>query len=171
MESMPILREALKNAHNLFRGTVADLTPEDAHYVPQGAAHPIGSRYVHLVVADDVMGNVVLKGGAPLYETTFKGKTGADDPSMMPNLEWARRVHVDLPAFAKYADAVFKASEAQLDAMTDKDLERTVDLTKFGVGMVPMPNFLNDFVIGHVRDVMGEISAVKGLLGKKGYPY
>ncbi|MBI3538635.1 MAG: DinB family protein [Chloroflexi bacterium] len=171
MDAMIVFRDALKSAHKYFRATVADVTSEDARYVPPGIAHPIGSRYAHCVTGDDFLVHVFLQGGAPLYETTFKNKTGISAPRLDAPLEWARTVQVDLPALANYMDATFAASEAYFDSMNEKDLERTVDLTAAGVGVLPMPVFLADFVIGHLHDVMGEISAVKGLLGKKGYPF
>ena len=171
MDAMPVFRMALQNAHKYFKATVTDLTPDDAHYIPPGVAHPIGARYAHAIIGDDVLANALLAGGAPLYVTTFKDKTGINNPDLDTDLEKARQIKLDLPHVAKYMDAVFAASEAHFESLTEKDLERTVDLTAQGIGVIPISVFLADFIVGHLHDVMGEISAVKGLLGKKGYPF
>lgn len=171
MDARSFARTALKNAHHALKETVADVTTEDAHWIPQGTAHPIGSRYAHIVIAEDVQIHMMLQGKPPLFEVSFKGKTGVSDTTFRQSLEWARTVKIDLSVLAIYRDAVFAESEKYFDVLTDADLARSLDLTAMGIGQVPLPIFLSDFVIGHCHDVMGEISAVKGLLGKKGYPF
>jgi len=171
MDALSFARTALKSAHQSFKGTVADVTIEDAHFIPQGTAHPIGARYAHLIIAEDSQIQMMLQGEPRLFETTFKDKTGISEAMFRQSLEWARAVKIDLPALAKYTDAVFAESEKYFDALTDADLSGSVDLTVAGYGKIPLPIFLSDFIIGHCHDVMGEISAVKGLLGKKGYPF
>jgi len=171
MDALSFARTALKNAHQAFKGTIADITTEDAHFLPPGTAHPIGARYAHLVIAEDSQIHMMLQSKLRLFETTFKDKTGISEAMFRQSLEWARAVKIDLPALAQYTDAVFAESEKYLNALTDADLARSIDLSAAGYGQVPLPIFLSDFMIGHCHDVMGEISAVKGLLGKKGYPF
>ena len=40
-----LLREQLKTANELVEGTVDDVTPEQAHWIPPGVAMPIGASY------------------------------------------------------------------------------------------------------------------------------
>ena len=171
MDALSFARTALKNAHQAFIGTVADLTTEDVHYIPAGQAHPIGSRYAHQIIAEDAQIHFLLQGKPPLSETTFKGKTGISDTTFRQSLEWARAVKIDLPALHNYRDAVFAASEKYLESLGDADLGRMIDLSAINYPAVPLSIFLSEYIIGHVHDVMGEISATKGLLGKKGYPF
>ena len=62
MDALSFARTALKNAHQAFIGTVVDLTAEDAHFIPQGTAHPAGSRYAHIVIAEDSQIHMLLQG-------------------------------------------------------------------------------------------------------------
>ncbi|TFG57672.1 MAG: hypothetical protein E4H29_06685, partial [Deltaproteobacteria bacterium] len=60
-----LLREQLKTVNVLVEGTMADVTPEQAHWGPPGVAMPIGATYAHVVVSQDGVINGMLKGGAP----------------------------------------------------------------------------------------------------------
>lgn len=55
--------------------------------------------------------------------------------------------------------------------LKESDLEKEVDLTQVGFGKWSQGAFLITFLIGHARDIMGEISAIKGVQGAKGYPF
>jgi hypothetical protein len=171
MSTTSLIREQLKNAHQWFEGTMAGVTQEQAQWQPPGTAHPIGSRYAHAVVAEDVMVNALVKGEAPLYATTWAGNTGISDPQFNSTLEWARSVQVDLDDARRYAQAVYDNSDAYLATLKDEGLARVVDLSQQGLGEWPLDAFLLTFVLGHIRDIMGEVSALKGMQGLQGYPF
>lgn len=173
MNTVLLIREELKHAHESLNGTMNGVTDEVAHRQPGGTAHPIGSRYAHLVVSEDMMINSLLKGGAPLLATSWAGKTGLEDPqaAFSTTIEWAQTVKVDLDALSKYAQAVFAATDEYLGTLEEDDLDRTVDLTERNMGKWSMGAFLITFVLGHGRDIMGEISALKGVYGLQGYPF
>ncbi len=100
MNAISLIREQMKTAHEWFEATMADVTPEQAHWLPPGTAHPIGSRYAHTIVSEDMMVNGLLKGNAPMFATAWAGKTGiSGDPqaAFQSTQEWARSVQVDLP--------------------------------------------------------------------------
>src|SRR4030067_3398759 len=71
-----LLREQLKTVHEILEGTMADVTPEQAHWTPPGVALPIGATYAHVIVSEDGVGNGMLRGGAPLFAAAWAGKTG-----------------------------------------------------------------------------------------------
>lgn len=171
MNTIPLIREQLKTAHEWFEGTMADVTQEQADWQPPGTAHPIGSRYAHAVVAEDVMVNALIQGGAPLYATTWASKAGISDPQFSSTLEWARSVQVDLDAARRYAQAVYESTDAYLATLKDEELDRIIDLSEQGMGEWPLGAFLLTFVLGHIRDIMGEVSALKGFQGLQGYPF
>jgi hypothetical protein len=171
MDSVNLIREQIKVAHEWFEGTMGDVTDEVAHRQPGGNAHPIGSRYAHLVVSEDIMVNNLIQGGPPLFATTWAGRTGLQDPQAAFNttLEWAQGIQIDLKDLRRYAQAVYANTEKYLASLPEEDLEGTIDLTNANYGKWSLGAFLITFVLGHVRDIMGEISALKGVYGLQGY--
>jgi DinB superfamily len=175
MDTLTLLREQLQQAHQFLESTMADVTPEQAHWIPPGIANPLGATYIHILVAEDMFVNTVFKGGAPLLATTWAGKTGFNEPMPVPGPEWAhyaqwaRRVQVDLPAMRQYAQAIYAASDNYLASLTPNDLDRVIDLSRLGVGQVTLAHALSRLVIAHVDNIIGEISCLKGLQGAKGY--
>ena len=174
MSTINLIREQIKLAHGYFEGTMAGVTDEVAHWQPGGTAHSIGSQYAHLIVSEDMMINSLLKeSDSPLFATSWAGKTGLDEPqaAFQTTREWAQSVQVDLEAMHAYAQAVYGNTDAYLGSLTDADLESKVDLTEQGMGTWALDAFLLSFVYGHIRDIMGEISALKGVQGLQGYPF
>ena len=49
-----------------------------------------------------------------------------------------------------------------------EDLARKLDLTSFGLGQMTIGTLLNRMVLGHIDNMTGEISVLKGLQGAKG---
>lgn len=171
MSRVDLLREQLRQSHEWLEGTMADVSQEIAARLPPGKAHPIGERYAHLVQSEDVLVNAVCKGGAPLMATSWAGRTGTTDNYMQATYEKARTAKVDLAALRRYAQAVYAASDEYLASLNEPNLEQTRDMSGAGMGLPTVAWILSHLVMGHVRDVMGEISAVKGVHGGKGYPF
>lgn len=173
MNAPELLRNSLKTAHEWFEATVADVTPEMAHWRPAGQAHPIGSLYAHTVAVEDMLVNAKLKGGVPLYAAAWAGKAGLSDPqnAVDRTLDWAQSVQVDVSALRAYAQAVYAATDEYLGSLNEEALGSPIDLPEWGISAMPLGAFLADFVLGHVHDLMGEISCLKGLQGAKGYPF
>lgn len=173
MNTVQLIRDQIKTAHDWLEGTMADVTPQMANFVPPGQAHSVGTRYAHAIVAEDTSTHSMLQGGAPLYTSTFAGKTGVADPPSAwgSKLEWAQNEKVDLGALRQYAQAVYKATDDYVASLKEADLEKEVDLTQVGFGKWSVGAFLITFVLGHARDIMGEISAIKGVQGARGYPF
>ena len=174
--TVSLLREQLHQAHQFLEGTMAGVTPEQAQWVPPGNAHPLGATYVHAIIAEDIVVNVALKGGAPLFASTWAGKTGFSEPMPMPGpdwqeyAQWTRRVQVDLPGMQAYTQAVYAATDDYLSSPSPEDLDHTVDLSSIGIGQVTRAWVLSRLVIGHADNICGEISCLKGLQGAQGYP-
>jgi len=76
-------------------------------------------------------------------------------------------VTLDLEKFSEYQEAVFKSTEAYLESLTDDDLDKEIDMSAFGMGMRKLHSVLGGMIIGHTRDIMGEISVLKGIQGLK----
>jgi hypothetical protein len=104
MKAISVLQEGTQWAHEFLEMVTADVTPEQAHWHPPGIANPLWAIYAHAVLAEDgVIG--MLKGSAPLFASTWAGKTGVSDPQFQMTLEWAQGLKVELPTFRQYAQA------------------------------------------------------------------
>jgi hypothetical protein len=150
---------------------MAGVTPEQAQFVPPGKAHSVGASYAHTVLGEDFLVSQFVAGQPPLCFGEWAGRLGLSDmPPFGDWADWATKVQVDLPTFRTYAQAVYANSEAMLASVTEDDLARPLDLTALGLGNQTV-GFLLGAVIGNVFAHCGEISAIKGVQGLKGYPF
>ncbi len=170
MSSVRLLREQLRVSHGWLEGTMADVTQEQADRLPPGKAHPIGERYAHVIQSEDVLGNAVRKGGPPLMATSWAGRRARQRITWRPSYDKARTAKVDQASLRRYAQAVFAASDDYLASLGEADLAGTRDLSSAGMGTPTVDWILGSVIVGHVHDVMGEISAVKGRAGRSGVP-
>ena len=99
------------------------------------------------------------------------GKTGFGELNMMASNEELRAFRADVAALRQYESAVFVETQGYLNNLDLQEMERVFDMSAFGYGQVPAPAWWSTFIIGHLHDVMGEISILKGCLGYKGYPF
>ncbi len=163
-------REALHWAFNLLELVMADVSQDQAHWSPPGIANPIGATYAHAVCEMDAL--VKMLAGKPiLFETIWAGKTGISEPRLNQDFEWVRRVEINLDLAREYARAVYQRTDEALAELSPADLEREIDLTANGLGVQTIGWCLSALVTGHLHNMAGEISALKGLQGIRGYPF
>lgn len=171
METLELLRINLHSAHDAFLGTAADLTQAMLDWVPPGLAHPIGERYAHLAVSEDWLIHGVAQGDKPWFMSSWRERLGLGHFNVGMSSEQARAIHVELAPVLEYTRAVFADTEAYLDTLTPADVDRVIDMSAVGYGSVAFPVWLSTYIIGHAHDIMGEISALKGCQGARGYPF
>lgn len=173
MDAIKLLRVQMQATAEYLENTMKDVTPEMAQQVPPGKAHTIGGYYAHYLIMTDVMVNVVIREGAPLYAGAWEGKTGVSAP--LPEFDadwaknhadWARNSKFDISAMREYAKAVFASSDEYLATLTADDLDKEVNY--FG-GPNSLGWAISMFLIQHVASGIGEIAAIKGVLGEQGY--
>ncbi len=176
MDAVSLLRNDFAAAWRALTATMADVTPEHAHWMPTGTANPISATYAHILFTTDMFVNLLMKHGTPLFATTWAGKTGASEP--MPLLEnwndygaWTRRLKVDLPAMQEYALAVHDSATEFLATLTPEALDQMVDLSALGAGQVPLGMTIARQLIAHTDSITGEISCLKGSQGAGGYHF
>jgi hypothetical protein len=168
-----MLADSLKNVHENLEGTMLGVTEEVAHFQPQGRALSIAAAYAHAVVSEDALTSTMIKEKL-LIEGDWGAKLGLSVPHPMMDAdweknftEWSKNVKMDLPKFQEYAKAVYKRSEEFCLSMNDIDLiEKKVAF----MGEWTAGKFIVAILIQHAANLTGEISAVKGLQGLKGYP-
>lgn len=171
MDTISSYREGLRWAYELLEMVMADVTPEVAHATPPGIANPLAAIYAHAILDLDMIPSFILQRKLPLYQTSWKGKTGISDPQWQMSFEWARSVKVDLPAAREYGKAAYEKADAYIAKFTEADLARELDLTAAGLGKRPMSWCLSALVLSHLNNMIGEISVLKGIQGVKGYPF
>lgn len=171
MNAVDFARQALDFVHSSFRGTITDLTDDQANHPVAGTAGSIASSMAHLVVAEDSIVHVLLAGAQTLAEGEFKDRTGINLPQWFNDEQWRSSVRVQVAPFKVYADAVFAATEAWVSSRTADDLERPLDLTEYGIGQVNEGWAIAALLVAHAGNLTGEVSALKGTQGLKGYPF
>ncbi len=173
MNTVELVQYSLDTALGILSQVTADLTQEQADWTPPGIANPIGAMYWHTISgADDVVYRWML-GQEPLHQREgwqAKVLTVAVPEPQGPEgwLEYMRALRVDLPTLHEYAQAVAADLKNWLSSLTPKDLERKLNTP---IGEYTLAHTLEVFVIWHINAHCGEISALKGCQGAKGYPF
>ena len=172
MNSIQVLKSAFEGSHNWYQGTIAGVTAEQANTVPPGVAHPIGELALHILHSEDGMITMMVQGKPMIWERDgWAAKL--DLPVMMTQATAAARgVRCDPQQLQEYAQSIYANTSAFLDGLSEGDLvNKTVDLTAVGAGVMKLGDFLVQALLGNNYAHTGEISARKGMLGNKGYPF
>jgi hypothetical protein len=171
MNSIQLLREQFKSAHDAQEAVMKDVTSETAHFDKTNKALPVGAAYAHSVMCEDIIMSPILTQKEPVSSAM---KTGLSEP--IPSMKewdkheaWTRSVRVDLPVFRAYAEAVYKATDEYLTTLKESDLDSNVEM--HGFGSFKLSFILTNFFLLHTANLTGEISAAKGIQGLKGYPF
>lgn len=172
MNAIKLLRDQLKGVHDLQESTMADVTQDSADFNQTNKALPAGAAYAHSVISEDVIvSNMVAKKSPVMKEGE---DIGLSEP--MPsfaewgkNEAWVKNVKIDLEKFKEYAKKVYQATDDYLATLTEVDLEGEIDMGEWGKHK--LSDVLSNFVILHIANLTGEISAAKGFQGLKGYPF
>jgi hypothetical protein len=168
MNAIEVHREGLRWAYELLEMVMADVTPELAHAHPPGIANPLAAIYAHALCDLDTIPHFLLQGKPTRFSTDWAGRTGISEPQWALELEWARRVRVDLPAAKAYGKAMYEAADAWL---AGADLAREVDLSSMEIGKRTLSWCVTALITSHLNNMAGEISTLKGIQGAKGYPF
>ena len=173
MNTVELIQYALGNAFAILEQVTADLTQEQADWTPPGIANPIGASYWHTVSSTDEIVCKWIRGEEPLRQTDgWQEKVltvSVPEPEHGGDyLAYLREIRVDLPALHEYAQAIAADLQKWLSSLTPKDLERKLNTP---IGEYSLAQTLETFVIWHINAHCGEISALKGCQGVKGYPF
>lgn len=169
MDRAEAIRISMNASHQWYQGTIADVTPEQANHLPPGVVHPIGELMLHILNSEDWGINELLGGGQMIWQRDgWEAKLGV--PAMIrQERDAARAVKLDPAALKPYADAVYAATEQNLAALSPEDLDQERDMGP--MGKQPVALLLSLIVIGNTFTHTGEISALKGIQGAKGYQF
>jgi len=198
MNTVELIHHSLGFAFEVLEHLVSDLTQEQADWLPPGNANPIGSLYWHIVVYTDQIVHEWAMG--PFRRVTYeelleakraKHDLGIGQVPLRHSAGWQEKVviamppenpedpywdirpvreglRVDLPALHDYARATAQAVQSWVASLAPEDLERTIPTP---IGDHNIGQFLELFIIANINLHIGEIAALKGCQGLKGYPW
>src|ERR1041385_6356800 len=83
-----LLRTVVGDARRVLDATMADVTQAQVDYIPPGLANPLGATYAHVVWSEDMTVQGMFRQAAPLFASTWAGRTGLSEPMPMPGPEW-----------------------------------------------------------------------------------
>ena len=173
MNTVELLQHSLGNAFGILGQVTADLTQEQADWTPPGIANPIGALYWHTISSTDYIVNQWCLAQDPLSERAGWGEkvltVSAPEPGHGGDyLTYFRTIRVDLPVLHEYSRAVAEETEKWLASLAPEDLERKMETP---IGEINLGQLVESFVIWHINAHCGEVAALKGCQGAKGYPF
>lgn len=170
MDAVTLLKSQIAFAHQWFDATVGDLETGDLHWSDPDGIMPVSAQVAHTLMAEDFILNGIVRQQQPLMMTSWAGKVGVSEPPPMGDWgDWARTVRVDLAQLRAYGAAVHAQTDEYLASLSDSDLDREMDSAPLSMGIVPQATLLS-VLVAHPFMHSGEVSAIKGMLGKRGYP-
>ena len=169
MEAREYIQRQVLSMRRLTDGALQGLTDEQLNWTPPGQANPIRAALLHLIAAEDRYFQTIIQGQPMLWETGgWSQQIGLPHPPAAGRgWDEVKATLVTLAPVQAYAQAVRATTESYLAALTDEELDRTVQF--FG-GDRPVADVIATFV-SHTVGHAGEIAALRGVQGVKGLPF
>jgi uncharacterized damage-inducible protein DinB len=148
--------------------TLKNVTEEQFNWEPPGTANSIGATYIHILTAeDDIIQAIIQRKLACWEEQQWNLKIPIHTPPA-PGRGWdeVRQLKLDIHPIQKYEKVVYAATDAYIEGITVKELQRKVSF--FGAN-IPIAEVLT-VMINHNTLHNGEIAAIKGIQGSQGLP-
>ncbi|MBI2935990.1 MAG: DinB family protein [Chloroflexi bacterium] len=165
MDSIAVIKEALAGARRLLGDVMADVTPEMAHWTPPGVANSIATSYAHCMSSEDSFVQRVIQGRPTVWEQGKWGEKLGMPASIAEAFDWTKPRQLDLPKFREYTEEVAASTATLLTSLTPEDLNRTVTTRRGERTLASLLTATANHLCAHA----GEISALKGCQGGRGY--
>lgn len=163
------IRASLAFAHASGDAIIADCDESALYAPPGGNANTIGAIYLHAVFGEDFRFSQLVRAAPTVFATGgWANAVGIDLANPRLTADWAQ-IRFDRPAFRDYAQAVYAQTDATIAALSDEDLAREIRMGP--VGNFTVASFTGDLLVFHFAAHMGEVAAIKGILGLKGLPF
>ncbi len=165
MEALTLLRDQATLADNLLTQVFANVTPEQAVWRLEGStANPIAPIFLHAYHTEDRWIQQQLQSQPTILDRGgWRDRLGYD-----PAARWAPLSSPDLDAYRAYAAEVRGATRRYLDGLDPAALEREVPSPR---GPQPLVATLSLVLVAHKLTHTGEIAALVGCQGVKGFPF
>jgi len=173
MNTVELIQYSLDNAFGILGQVVSDLTQEQADWAPSGIANPIGATYWHTVSSVDDIVHKWIRGEEPLRQKVgWQEKVLTTSVTISEDggdyLAYMQAIRVDVDVLHAFTEVVAEAVQNWLASLTPRDLERKLETP---IGKLSVAQVLETFVIWHINAHCGEIAALKGCQGVKGYSF
>jgi hypothetical protein len=163
MKNSTLLRLQLNEAFDWLDQVIADLTPEQYSWQPEGSANPISKLHAHTLSSADFWMNLMgLQ--KPMLWMGVSQKLGL--PGNFIEI-WKTDTPIKLSDMQEYAKSLREASLA-IEVLDDVALERELVTPVFGKRDV---GFVLRLAGIQMAIHTGEISAAKGMQGLQGLPF
>ena len=163
MKNSTLLRLQLNEALDWLDQVIADVTPEQYSWEPEGSANPISKLHAHTLSSADFWMNLMgLQ--KPMLWMGVSQRLGL--PGNFIEV-WKTDAPINLSDMQDYAKDLREASLA-MDALDDAALERELSAPVFGKRNV---GFVLRLAAIQMAIHTGEISAAKGMQGLQGLPF
>ena len=157
MNKVELLQYSLDTAFDVLGMVTADLTQEQADWQPPGKASSIAANYSHILTyLDRFLEKILIPCDDSLFHMERPPDTILQD------------VQVEVVDLHKHAGELKKAYHDWLSSLSPADLDIEM---KTNVGPLNVGQTVELFIVWHINVHCGEISAMKGCQGAKGYPW
>jgi len=165
MDALALLKAQAAQVDNLLTQVVANLTAEQAVWHVEGTTtNPIAATFMHLYFSED---RTVQQRGQGL-PTIFEAGGWQERIGFNPDAIWAQQERAYPDAMRAYAAEVHAATQRYLGSLQPADLEQEVEGMR---GRSPRATVLTVSLVIHKASHMGEIAALLGSQGVKGFPF
>ena len=169
MTLLELLDAELRRLHGALDAAVADLTPDQWHFIPgdHPRANSVAFEVWHYVRTEDNIIRFILQNRRP----TVWQEGGLSDRLGLPPIaqgtgmtsEDAHRLRItDIPAFRGYIANVWESSSDFLASIEPSDLDRTVLVRP--LGEMPAARALGQVCVSHGFSHLGELELCRTLL-------
>ncbi len=164
MDALTLLRDQAAMAHDLMTQVFAPVTTDQAVWrAPGSTANLVGATFLHAYFSED--GLVQRSQGRPtLFDSGgWQQRTGLDPAAL-----WTSSDRPDPDALRAYAAEVAAATRAYLEGVSPDALVEEVNSP---VGKRSRAVLFSLLLLTHKGSHMGEIAALLGCQGVKGFPF
>jgi len=164
MDALSLLRRLAETANNLTTQVFANVTVEQAIWTPGGSTtNPIVTIFLHIYHVEDRAAHRASAGQPTIFEIGEWGERLRYDPAS----PWLPIPHPDLPACRAYASEVHTFTREFLEGLDPDSLQREIQTAR---GPRPLVDSLTLALVTHKLTHLGEIAALLGCQGVKGFP-
>lgn len=170
MPVVSFIRGSLRQLHSSYDDSIRDLTDEQFHWRANESGVSTAFILWHYVRTEDNIIQYVLQGKPTVWiESGWDQKFGlhrtAQGTGM--SLEDAQNLLItDMAGFLEYMQAVWQATDAYLEGVTDDQLEEKTTVKP--LGEMRVQDAIGNMCLTHGFTHLGEVAHIRGLLGLKG---
>ena len=172
MSRVAFIRNYLRSLQGALDEAAAGLSPEQAHWRPDGTGNHIAFVLWHYSrTVDNIIRFVLQRKPTVWMEGKWDERFGLDSKTqgtgMAPEDAAALRIS-DVPAFCDYMKRVWPEAQAYLDTVAEGDLAQKMTIRP--LGEVTLERVLGNTLLTHGYTHLGEIWALKGFQGLRASP-